>query len=427
MALPLSNLSLVEVCQRNGATAPPYSMSLLAGSSKFSGFTVPNTGIGLQLFKGAVLAASITAIVANVMSSAFNEVNGTVYRMSNAHASDATMYIKNGSLFGYGRNLNGQLGIGSTTTPIATHTQVTSLGTNVASVACGQAHTAIVNKSGRVLTCGLNSNGQLGHGNTTQLTTPTMISTLTNVKSVSCGANFTLALTEGGAVWAWGQNNNGQLGQGNKTQRTSPVQITSLSNIVAISCTAASSFALNSSGLVYAWGNNFDSELGDGTTTTPRMSPAQVANLSNVVAIANGWVTSFALTTSGQVYSWGNNASGELGMGDQTIRRTPTLNPTLSNIVAICGGGGHAMAVNSSGELYSWGLNSDGRLGLGSTTLQSSPKKVNLSSVEEIACGGGHSIARTTTGHIYGWGANWTNQVNGTAGPKLSPVLVVTP
>jgi predicted nucleic acid-binding Zn ribbon protein len=101
--------------------------------------------------------------------------------------------------------------------------------------------------------------------------------------------------------------------------------------------------------------------------------------LVGIRAIVAGSFYSFALTEEGDVYAWGSNGCGELGLGDTEDRLTPTKVPGLGRVRAIAAGGGHSLALTESGEVYTWGLNKHGQLGLGDTENRLVPTKVGPS------------------------------------------------
>ena len=85
--------------------------------------------------------------------------------------------------------------------------------------------------------------------------------------------------------------------------------------------------------------------------------------------------------------------------------------PGLSNVIAIAAGGTHSLAVTSTGALYAWGANSSGQIGDASSTQRNSPTLVALTDVASVAAGVTYSLARTTTGEVWVWGAGGTDSL----------------
>src|SRR5262249_20574436 len=157
-----------------------------------------------------------------------------------------------------------------------------------------------------------------------------------------------LALLTDGTVYAWGQNDTGQLGDTTTTNRSLPVQVRApsgtgfLQNVTAILAVGKRSLALQSNGTLLAWGNNDVGQLGDGTNNE-RHRPVQVLApsgsgfLTGVAKIGGGGFHTMALTTSGQLYAWGDNTYGQLGIGSTDLSRDRPVLVDLQNVQAIAG------------------------------------------------------------------------------------------
>ncbi|MBW7928438.1 MAG: hypothetical protein H3C58_10225 [Fimbriimonadaceae bacterium] len=293
-----------------------------------------------------------------------------------------------GTVWAWGHNERGQLGVGTITDRL-TPTQTLGL-TGVIDVAAGRDYSIALRGDGSVWAWGSNEYGQLGDGTTTGSSTPvwTMVG-LPGVAAIAAGSHHSLALRSDGSVWAWGSNEYGQLGDGTTTRRLSPVQVIGLTDAVAIAAGAGHSLAIRRDGSVWAWGNG--GTLGDGTTTG-RLSPVQVVGLTDAVAIAAAG-HSLAVRSDGSVWAWGGNQYGQLGDGTTNVRLTPVPVVGLANATSVAAGGIHSLARLSDGTVWVWGYNVDGRLGDGTTTTQTAPvQAVWLSNATTIACGYEHSL-----------------------------------
>ena len=236
----------------------------------------------------------------------------------------------------------------------------------VAAGIIGDANAAI-KTDGTLWTWGHNNYGQLGQGNITNLSSPVQVGAGTNWSEIAIG-NFAVAVKTDGTLYAWGYNGSGNLGVGDTTRLSSPVQIGALTTWSKITIGAAHCLALKTDGTLWAWGSSFNGQLGQGNTTN-YSSPVQVGALTTWskvgAAPSNG---SAALNTSGQLFTWGRNSEGQLGLGDTTQRNSPVQVGALTNWAKIEGGSNCFAAIKTDGTLWGWGSNNNGQLGQGNTT-----------------------------------------------------------
>ena len=121
-------------------------------------------------------------------------------------------------------------------------------------------------KAENIFTWGLNANGQLGDGTTTERHSPGQLGIDTNWSQVACGRYHTIAVKADGSLWGWGSNGNGELGIGTTTDSYSPIQIGNDSNWTQVSCGISFTIAMKTDGSLWGWGRNDFGQLGDGTT-----------------------------------------------------------------------------------------------------------------------------------------------------------------
>lgn len=216
---------------------------------------------------------------------------------------------------------------------------------------------------GTVWAWGKNTSGQLGDGTYTERWTPVQVTELTGIVAIAADKNHSLALKQDGTVLAWGDNDYGQLGDGTITDRLNPTPLSSLSNVIAIDAGFNTGSALKSDGTVWTWG---------GTYNTPGI-PAQIAGVSNAVAIAQGSYAT-ALLSDGSLVNWG---FGRLGDTQQPAS-TPVSVPYGDNISLLGGGAGHTIAIKSTdSSVWTGGHNLYGELGDGTTTTTNSLNRVS--------------------------------------------------
>jgi uncharacterized repeat protein (TIGR01451 family) len=203
------------------------------------------------------------------------------------------------------------------------------------------------------------------------------------VIAIAAGGNHSMALKADGTVLTWGFNGSGQLGVGNQTvnqdDRTTPVVVSGLgsgSGVIAIAAGGNHSMALKGDGSVAAWGDNAFGQLGIGNQSVTRgLTPEGVSGLGSgagVIAIAAGFFHSMALKSDGSLLAWGSNHNGELGNGDNGFPKTDQFAPVAvtgfgagSGVIAIAGGSHHSLALKSDGTEWGWGNNFFGQAGNG--------------------------------------------------------------
>ena len=200
--------------------------------------------------------------------------------------------------------------------------------------------------------------------------------------NISIGSGVGLTITPPPSsvyLWSWGRNDLGQLGLGDTTVRSSPVQVGALTNWSSVATSkgaARMTTAIKTDGTLWAWGSNQFGRLGLGNTTYSYSSPKQVGSLTTWSIISAGGRQSFSIKTDGTLWSWGQNAYGQLGLGNRTYYSSPKQVGALTNWSKINCGSLTVMAINTVGALWGWGFNVEGALGLGNTTKYSSPKQV---------------------------------------------------
>lgn len=362
-----------------------------------------------------------------------------------------------GSVWGWGSNYLGLLGIGTGISYSRTPLQVKNEDGNGvfaqgAQIAAGEYHALAVKSNGEYWGWAHNTFGQLGNGNNDHQDLPVRVVELASTgiamtRDIGLGDYYNVTLKPDGTVWSWGYNASGRLGDGTATNRKTPVQVKgaggsgALSDVVSISTGESHTIVLKSDGTVWSWGINFDGRLGDSTTIN-RNAPVQVMGptgmLTDVTAVSAGTNHSVALKSDGTVWSWGSNTYGRLGDGTTTTRNTPVQvkgnggTGFLTNIVAVSAGGQHTLALSSDGTLWAWGYNYNGQLGDGTTVNRSTPVQVkaedgigNLSNVAEMSAGNSHSLVLKRDGTVRSWGSNSSGRLgNGTTASSSIPVQV---
>ena len=321
----------------------------------------------------------------------------------------------------WGLNTNGQLGDGTTTqrnTPVT----VSGLSSGVSAIAAGYSHSCAVLNSGAAKCWGLNSSGQLGDNSTTQRLTAVDVSGLSSgVSAMTAGQNNTCALLRTGAVKCWGSG--GRNGDSSGTQRLTPVDVSGLSSgVIAIASGWNHTCAVLNTGAVRCWGDaGAQSGNGGGGNT-----PTNVSGLSaGAIAIAAAEKNTCVILTTGEVRCWGENAFGGTGAAPSGAQSNPQTVTGISTAVAISGGSETFCALLSSGVVKCWGYNGMGAFGNGTTTSSHIPATVPGISAIAIETGWHHSCALLKSGAAKCWGGNGSGQVgDNSTSQRLSPVSV---
>ena len=309
-----------------------------------------------------------------------------------------TFILKNdGSVWSCGYNNKGQLGLNDTTNRNAFTQVTTNINNDVKQIACGYSHTIILKNDGSVWGCGLNANGQLGLGDTTDRTTFTQVTTNINneIKQIVCGYGCTFILKNDGSVWSCGYNNKGQLGLNDTDNRTTFTQVTANINndVKEVFCGYLNTFILKNDSSVYSCGNNSSGQLGLGNTTTYKTFTQVTTNTNNDVSqISCGYDHTFILKNDGSIWSCGDNNYGQLGLGNTTTYKTFTQVTTNINndVKQIACGFFNTFIIKNDSSLWGCGSDNYGQLGLGnSTTSAFSTFKNSINDVKEIYLGNG--------------------------------------
>jgi len=331
----------------------------------------------------------------------------------------------NNQILLWGYNNLGQLGDGtqnSTPTP----KKITSPGSDWVMVSEGTYHTAAIRSDGTLWTWGGNSYGQLGIGttDTSAHMSPVQIGSDTDWAYVATGVYQTYAIKTNGTLWAWGNNSYGQLGCSTTTYpigpscalpMNAPQQVGSASDWAGVTGGYYHTVAMKTDRTLWTWGYNGSGQLGDGTTT-PRYAPAGAAVAGGVqfLSFAAGDYHTLAVRTDGTLWSWGHNYYGQLGVGGAipgSNATSPQQVGDLNSWSTVSAGQFHSLATRADGSLWSWGYNSDGQLGLGTSGSpandQNTPQQVLPYSDWVLANAGNyHSMGLRSNGTLWGWGYN---------------------
>jgi alpha-tubulin suppressor-like RCC1 family protein len=339
--------------------------------------------------------------------------------------------LADGTVRTFGRNAEGQLGLGDTTDRVVPVTVPGIAG--VTAVAGGRVQTAVLLADGTVKTFGNNTNGGLGVNDTTQRNTPVQVWGISSsAVAVACGDCFTAVVLADGTIRTFGRNNNGQLGVNDTTSRQTPVQVFGISSsAMAVAGGKYHTAILLADGTVRTFGSNSSGQLGININGGTRQTPVQVFGISSsAVAVACGWYHTAVLLSDGTVRTFGINTYGALGVNDTTQRNTPVqVFGISSSATAVACGRYFTAVLLVDGTVRTFGRNPSGGLGLGDTTSRLTPVQVFgiSSSAMAVAAGVEHTAILLTDGTVRTFGYNDTGGLGlGDTASRLTPVQVVS-
>ena len=333
-------------------------------------------------------------------------------------------------LWRVGYNNHGQLGTNDTTN-LNSLTQLGSL-SDWDQISTGGSAALAVKTNGTLWSWGLNTGGQLGVSGALVYparSSPAQVGANTNWSRVSVGGVSALAVKTDGTLWAWGTNTNGQLGTNNVTSTNSPVQIGAGTNWNKIAVGTTHSLATKTDGTLWAWGGNASGALGLGLATADnRSSPVQigVATNWNLIKVSTSYAACVIATkTDGTLWSWGNGLVGQLGHNDRVYRSVPAQVGSLTNWNDIDIRNRAAIASRTDGRLFAWGRNANGELGVNDRVYRSSPTQVGASTDWNlVGMSVYHAGAIKTNGTLWLWGRSGYGQIASGGVDRSSPVQI---
>ncbi|KAM7529011.1 hypothetical protein LguiB_032421 [Lonicera macranthoides] len=243
-------------------------------------------------------------------------------------------------------------------------------GLQIRQIACGDSHCLAVTMEGEVQSWGRNQNGQLGLGTIEDSLVPQKIESFkgVSVKMVAAGAEHTAAVTVDGEIYGWGWGRYGNLGLGDRNDRLVPekVSVGDGEKMVLVACGWRHTISVSSSGGLYTYGWSKYGQLGHGDFEDHLVPHKLEALEEHIISqISGGWRHTMALSSEGKLYGWGWNKFGQVGVGDNVDHCSPmeVKFPQEQKVVQISCGWRHTLAVTERNNVFSWGRGTNGQLG----------------------------------------------------------------
>lgn len=332
------------------------------------------------------------------------------------------------TLYAFGRNNKGQLGLGYTSSlgddQHAIIPSVVSFQTQAVAMAFSQNTSLVLDAQGQVWAWGDNGDGQLGLGDASTMEfdeddrlEPTRIEGIEDAIAIARGYDHGMILREDGSVWTFGENSVGQLGHSPEQNRDIPIKVEGLTEIIQVAAGSKSSYALDAQGRVWAWGRNRYGNLGSGVVDDDaHIQPQHVDTLPEIAMIATGRDHVLALSREGEIFAWGLNASSQVGdesQGSDVV--TPIKRADIQGVRTIHAQANQSFVLRDDEKLYGWGQNLNGTLGISEEEDVDSPDDpvFGLLNVRGVAIGALHGIARDAQGEVFAWGWSFEGSLGG--------------
>jgi alpha-tubulin suppressor-like RCC1 family protein len=331
--------------------------------------------------------------------------------------------VVNALTYCWGTNDRGQLGIGNSNDQLTA--ALVAGGIVWRQVTAGASHTCAIDDVGQVYCWGNNDNGQLGLGDRSERTTPTLVDLPQPATQISAKFGHSCALLLNSGLYCWGANREGQLGQADLFPSNDDTAADGLSPLPvgdndwrAMDTGEGHTCGIRLDGGLWCWGRNSEHELGPDNNIQIR-EPIQVTTDGPWLAVAAGQSHTCALKQDRSLWCWGSNTGSDtndgfpLGIDGAGLLDVPTRVGGASDWTLIRTNTFHSCAINRAEELYCWGRNTEGQLGMGDVVPRNVPTRAaagvlsvspgrfttcEITDLGEVRCAGENAQAQLGTG-----------------------------
>lgn len=321
--------------------------------------------------------------------------------------------LDSGRVLAWGDDLEGQIGPAGGWQGVARPVAVPGI-EHVTAIAGGENTAYALESNGSVWAWGDDSQDEVGDGGIKPKDGPRRVALPSGAVAVAAGGYSGYVLLRDGTVWSWGGDGSDQLGAAGRAQAPGgPWRVQRLTDVIELAAGVADGYALRADGTVWAWGDGSLGQLGEGTcrphgpgACAATSVPVRVHGLRDVVAITAAADSGYALLRDGTVWAWGDDGFGELGTALPRLDvATPVRIPALANVVAIAAGSYTGYALLRNRTLWAWGRGIDGELGDGQAVNEPIARRVALADVARVAAGGVAAYALDRDGRVWAWGS----------------------
>lgn len=349
---------------------------------------------------------------------------GVLYKDVTAGAYHSCAITTDNELKCWGTNSSLQA-LGTGGSPVAITT--VDAGVEYRQVSAGTSHTCAITMDDKLKCWGNNASGQVGDGVGTGNNPVTAIDSAVTYSSVSTGGGHTCAITKNDKrLKCWGGGDYGELGLNSTGKALVPTQVSDASYLT-VATGIVGTCGIQTSGVMFCWGENGSGQNGDGMASV-RPVPIVVDNGEQYQLMDAGILYHVCgITTAGVLKCWGNNGNGQVGDKSTITKPFPVEVDRGVKYKAVSPGNYHTCGITVDGVLKCWGANGiNHRLGDGITTQRAVPKVVDSSEkFLKVSAGGDHSCALTDQNKIMCWGLNDVGQLgNGTTDTASKPQFV---
>lgn len=341
----------------------------------------------------------------------------TTTQQAQARAAETWTGLPQYELYTWGNNTAGKLGLGDLnvkrSSPVQIGTPQTWGNVNLVNAASGRDSSFAILENGTLWAWGENGNGQLGLGTNIDMSSPTQVGALTNWRDIGSGYANTVAIKTDGTMWSWGRGDNGFVGINNTNiDYSSPVQIGALTTWDKIRVGQNGAFAIKTDGTLWVWGAGYQGYLAKNSTIN-YSSPVQVG-IGTWLDVIPGYLNAYGIDSGNRLYSWGRNSDGALGQNHVSplYISSPVQVGALTDWQSGAAGQNIGAFIKTDGTLWSVGGNLYGNLGDNTTVNKSSPVQIGADTDWSILGSFYRGFtAIKTDGTLWGWGRNNDGQL----------------